>query len=214
MYSKVKDIIIDELKETESVALTNDSWTSRTCESYVTITVHFMQSDWNMKSYVLQTRDVSHPGQNIGNVLMESITEWKLPTKHEIGLVTDHASNMEIAAKAADLHPHMGCFAHTVNLACHRGLKVSALGRLHGRIYPMKAVVLENMAENVQDSNLVREVKQAKRENLSKRYTEEDTAEFLLLCAALYPPRFKCLPGLEQNERDEVYGNIERKVLF
>lgn len=48
----------------------------------------------------------------------------------------------------------------------------------------MKAVILENMAENVQDSNLVREVKQAIRENLSKRYTEEDTAEFLLLCAA------------------------------
>lgn len=80
-------------------------------------------------------------------------------------------------------------------------------------IYPMKAVILENMAENVQDSNLVREVKQAIRENLSKRYTEEDTAEFLLLCAAL-DPRFKCLPRLEQNEKDEVYGNIERKVLL
>lgn len=119
---------------------------------------------------------------------------------------------MEIAARAADLHPHMGCFAHTVNLACHRGLNVSALGRLHGRIYPMKAV-LENMAENVQDFNLVREVKQATRENLSKRYTGEDTAEFLLLCAAL-DPRFKCLPRLEQNEKDEVYGNIERRVLF
>lgn len=166
----MKDKIIDELKETESVALTSDAWTSRTCENYVTITVHFMQSDWNMKSYVLQTRhlDVSHPGLNIGNVLKESITEWKLPTKHEIGLVTDHASNMEISAKTADLHPHIGCFAHTVNLACQRGLKVSALGRLLGRIYPMKAVILENMAENVQDSNLVREVKQAIRENLSK----------------------------------------------
>lgn len=77
----------------------------------------------------------------------------------------------------------------------------------------MKAVILENMAENVQDSNLVREVKQAIRENLSKRYTEEDTAEFLLLCAAL-DPRFKCLPRLEQNEKDEVYRNIERKVLL
>lgn len=326
LYSEVKDKIIAELKETESVALTTDSWTSRACESYVTITVHFMQSDWNMKSYVLQTRHlyVSHTGVNIGNVLKEALTEWKLPTEHEVALVTDNASNMEIAAKTADLQPHIGCFAHTVNLACQRGLKVSALGRLLGRIrkvvsyfhrsttatavlkskqqqlslpihklvqdvqtrwnssyemiqryleqepaihaalsspeikknirdvvtlscddiseaehvlkvleplktvtnimcaehsptvsliYPMKAVILENMAENVQDSNLVREVKQAIRENLSKRYTEEDTAEFLLLCAAL-DPRFKCLPRLEQNEKDEVYGNIERKVLL
>lgn len=95
-----------------------------------------MQSDWNMKSYVLQTihLDVSHTGVNIGNVLKEALTEWKLPTEHEVALVTDNASNMEIAAKTADLHPHIGCFAHTVNLACQRGLKVSALGRLLGRI--------------------------------------------------------------------------------
>lgn len=67
LYSEVKNKIIAELKETESVALTTDSWTSKACESYVTITVHFMQSDWNMKSDVLQTRhlDVSHTGVNI-----------------------------------------------------------------------------------------------------------------------------------------------------
>ena len=91
-----------------------------------------MQHDWNMKSYVLQTRhlDVSHTGVNIGHVLQEAVTEWKLPTENEIVLVTDNASNMDIAAKTADLHPHIGCFAHIVNLACQRGLEVSALGRL------------------------------------------------------------------------------------
>ena len=75
-----------------------------------------MQHDWNMKSYVLQTRhlDVSHTEVNIGHVLQEIVTEWKLPTENEIELVTDNASNMDIAAKTADLHPHIGCFAHTV----------------------------------------------------------------------------------------------------
>lgn len=136
MFSEVKDKIIAELKETESVALITDSWTSRACESYVTITVDVMSSDWNMKSYVLQTRhlDISHTGVNKGNVLKEALTEWKLPTEHEIALETDNASNMEISAKTADLHPPKGCFAHTVNLACQRGLKISALGRLPGRI--------------------------------------------------------------------------------
>lgn len=69
------------------------------------------------------------------------------------------------------------------------------------------------MTENVHDSNLVREVKQAIRDNPTKRNTEEETAEFLLLCSAL-DPRFKCLPRLEQDKRDKVYGNIERKVLL
>lgn len=77
----------------------------------------------------------------------------------------------------------------------------------------MKAVILENMAENVHDSNLVRGVKQAIKDNLTKRYTKEETAEFLLLCAAL-DPRFKCIPRLEPDQRDEVYGNIERKILL
>ena len=65
---------------------------SRACERYVTIIVHFMQHDWNMKSYVLQTRhlDVSHTGVNIGHVLQEAVTEWKLPTENEIVLVTMH----------------------------------------------------------------------------------------------------------------------------
>lgn len=69
------------------------------------------------------------------------------------------------------------------------------------------------MTENVHDSNLVREVKQAIRDNPTKRNTEEETAEFLLLCSAL-DPRFKCLPRLEQDKRDKVYGNIERNVLL
>ena len=98
-----------------------------------------MQHDWNMKSYVLQTRhlDVSHTGVNIGHVLQEAVTEWKLPTENEIVLVTDNASNMDIniVAKTADLHPHIGCFAHTVNLACQRGQKVSALGRLIRKVF-------------------------------------------------------------------------------
>ena len=79
-------------------------------------------------------------------------------------------------------------------------------------IYPMKAVILENMAENVHDSNLLRDVKQAIRDDLSKRYTDEETAECLILCAALVP-RFKELPRLEADQKDEVYANIQRPLL-
>lgn len=80
-------------------------------------------------------------------------------------------------------------------------------------IYPMKAVILENMAENVHDSNLLRDVKQAIRDDLSKRYTDEETEECLILCAALVP-RFKELPRLEPDQRDEVYANIQRRPLL
>lgn len=80
-------------------------------------------------------------------------------------------------------------------------------------IYPMKAVILENMSESVHDSNLVRDVKQAIRNDLIKCYSEEDTADFLLLRAAL-DPRFKGLPRLEPDKRDEIYSNIESRVIL
>ena len=68
------------------------------------------------------------------------------------------------------------------------------------------------MAENVHDSNLLRDVKQAIRDDLSKRYTDEETAEYLILCAALVPC-FKELPRLEPDQKDEVYANIQRRLL-
>lgn len=70
-------------------------------------------------------------------------------------------------------------------------------------IYPMKAVILGNMAVNMQGSNLVREVNQATSDDLTRRYTDEETAECLLLCAVL-DPRFKGLPSLEPNMRDDL----------
>ena len=80
-------------------------------------------------------------------------------------------------------------------------------------IYPMKAVILENMAENVHDSNLLRDVKQAIRDDLSKRYTDEGTAECLILCAALVP-RFKELPRLVNQIRRMTFMQIYRDDYF
>lgn len=235
--------------------------------------------------------------------------------------MTDNASNMEIAAKTADLHPQIGCFAHTDNSACQRGLTVSALGRLLGRIrkvvsffhrsttatavlkskqqqlsLPIHKIVQDvqtrwnssyemiqrylkqepaihaalsspEIKKNVRDVvtlscddiseaehvleplktvanimcaehspslfNLSNESSYSRkygrkcarfksceggetsyqRQSNKAIHKKEETAEFLLLCAAL-DPRFKCIPRLEPDQRDEVYGNIERKILL
>lgn len=49
-------------------------------------------------------------------------------------LVTDNARNIINAGKLAGLHPHVGCFAHVINLATQRGLKVAQMDRLLGRV--------------------------------------------------------------------------------
>lgn len=43
----------EEVKQAERVALTCNGWTSRATESYVTITAHHINEDWELISHVL-----------------------------------------------------------------------------------------------------------------------------------------------------------------
>ncbi|XP_056308106.1 zinc finger BED domain-containing protein 4-like [Danio aesculapii] len=81
--------------------------------------------------YVLQTRDMpeSHTGNNLAEHLRKAIAEWGIAEKDPV-IVTDNASNMTIAAEEAEFK----CYAHTLNLAAQRALKITAVTRLLGRV--------------------------------------------------------------------------------
>ncbi|XP_069111058.1 E3 SUMO-protein ligase ZBED1-like [Argopecten irradians] len=49
-------------------------------------------------------------------------------------LTTDNAKNIINTGQLAGFQPHIGCIAHTINLATQQGLKVPQLDRLLGRI--------------------------------------------------------------------------------
>lgn len=137
LYRETKERVTLNLKQSECIAITTDGWTSRATHSYITITAHVLTSEWEMQSYVLQTRQLSesHTGVNIAEVLKSAVKEWgldKIGTR--IAVVTDNASNMRVAVKEAELSPHIRCFAHTLNLASQAGLKVNAVSRLLGRV--------------------------------------------------------------------------------
>ncbi|XP_069124886.1 E3 SUMO-protein ligase ZBED1-like isoform X2 [Argopecten irradians] len=79
-------------------------------------------------------------------------------------------------------------------------------------IYPMRAILLDSMNENAQDSGLIKEVKSAIGDDLKKRYSSDEMKEFLLIAAAI-DPRFKSLPRLNTEEREAVYYNLELKAI-
>ncbi len=136
LYCEAKTKVLDGLKKVENVAIT-DGWTSRTCQSYITVTAHVITTEWEMKSFMLQTRPLfeSHTGTNIAEVLKAAIQEWELEkAPHSTAVVTDNARNMEVAVREAGLSPHIKCFAHTLNLASQADLNVSRVSRLLGRV--------------------------------------------------------------------------------
>jgi len=137
LYKESKANVGQTLNEAESIAITTDGWTSRSTQSYITITAHVINSDWEMESVVLQTRPLfeSHTGVNIAKVLQAAVTDWELKrANHSIAIVTDNARNMDVAVREAGLEPHIKCFAHTINLATQAGLGVARVSRLLGRV--------------------------------------------------------------------------------
>lgn len=135
LYAETKAHVKASLANAERVALTCDGWTSRTTEAYVTITAHFITEEWELVTYVLQTRDMpeSHTGHNLAEHLRRALAEWEI-TEKDPAIVTDNASNMTIAAAEAPFTLHVKCYAHTLNLAAQRALKIPAVARLLGRV--------------------------------------------------------------------------------
>ncbi|XP_071088919.1 E3 SUMO-protein ligase ZBED1-like [Haliotis cracherodii] len=76
-------------------------------------------------------------GQNIAAVLVDAIEEWKLATVTMPSLVTDNAANMFVAAREAHFDHHITCFAHTLNLACSKALKIASVSKLLARMRRM-----------------------------------------------------------------------------
>ena len=75
---EVEARVKEEIKSFENVAITHDCWTSLNTESYSTVTVHYIDQRWNMKSAVLETQKMegSHTSDNISKGLMETKQKW------------------------------------------------------------------------------------------------------------------------------------------
>ncbi|XP_067285697.1 E3 SUMO-protein ligase ZBED1-like [Pseudorasbora parva] len=139
LYKETKAKVMESMCKARRVAITSDAWTSVATESYVTITSYYLSEDWKIVSHVLQTRAVyeSHTGAHMARLFLDVVEEWQLTDKSVV-LVTDNATNMISAAEIGKF-PHVKCFAHTLNLAAQRALKLPAFSRLLGRVRRISA---------------------------------------------------------------------------
>ena len=74
VFEEVKAQIKIELGESiERHAITTDGWASQDTVDYVTTTVHFVNSNYELKSFVLQTLPLGtqHTAENMANLMRE-----------------------------------------------------------------------------------------------------------------------------------------------
>ena len=112
------------LNDVSSVSLTTDIWSSIQNIGYMTITAHCLTAKWDLKSLVLQTRELTeaHTGAYIASTLQDSADEWHIADK-VVGIATDNASNATAAVAICGWR-HVPCLAHTLNLVVKDALAV------------------------------------------------------------------------------------------
>ena len=93
----------------------------------MTFTVHFIDANWDLKSYCLQTHylPMDHTKTNIAEALEETIQQWDLEVEMLVGITTDSGSNIKLACDLLRL----SCFGHNLNLAVGKGLNDARVQR-------------------------------------------------------------------------------------
>jgi len=152
LYLTGREHLLAELLGATFVALTTDMWSSRHQESYMTVTVHFINERLQMVSRVLETVSFpeSHTAQNVADRLIAIARDWNIFEK-VVMLVTDNAANMIAAARLIPTWRHYPCFAHTLQLVIKDALAVAELDELLSKA---RAIVTFFHASNIASNKL------------------------------------------------------------
>ncbi|XP_058726692.1 zinc finger BED domain-containing protein RICESLEEPER 2-like [Vicia villosa] len=120
------------------VAITTDCWTSVQNLNYLTLTTHFIDSDWKYQKRIISFTVIpNHRGKTVGKKVKDVLKEWGL--RNVSTITVDNASSNDVAVKYLE-HKiinmnellldgfgfHMRCCAHILNLVVRDGLKVAS----------------------------------------------------------------------------------------
>ncbi|XP_076361643.1 E3 SUMO-protein ligase ZBED1-like [Tachypleus tridentatus] len=118
IFATEKELLINDiLNHCMGIAMMSDLWTSQATEAYITVTGHYLDSNWTLHNVVLTTREVTdrHTGENLANELRSITSEFHIPLNKITALITDNASNMTLRCDNLGWLS-VKCFAHTLQL--------------------------------------------------------------------------------------------------
>jgi len=121
--NNVKEIISKELV---TCCMTTDCWTSRCTESYLAITIHFIDKSFKLNSFLLSCHhfNETHTSLNLSENIKSTLEAWNLENKIILA-VSDNAYNIKNALNSLQLKS-FGCFAHTLNLIVQAAMKTES----------------------------------------------------------------------------------------
>ncbi len=134
-HAKCKEVLKQRLKnEAQFIALTTDIWTSLATESYLSVTAHYIDSNWELQAFVLETLSFPerHTGVNIADKLKGLAERWEIMDSVMV-VSHDQASNMKAAMDILLEECNwksLNCAAHCLQLCILAGFSISTIDRL------------------------------------------------------------------------------------
>lgn len=118
LFNETKEKIITELHDLDFFSTTTDMWSSVHMTPFMSLTVHFINKNWDLKSRCLQTAFTpeSHTADNLAESLRSAFKEWGLNEKNLACITTDNGANIVAAVRKLEW-PWLNCFGHNLNLA-------------------------------------------------------------------------------------------------
>ncbi|XP_076284838.1 E3 SUMO-protein ligase ZBED1-like [Lasioglossum baleicum] len=125
MYKKRRKEVQEEIyadmhNGTTVFALTTDGWTSRAVQSYLSLTLHYTTTNFEIRRYMLNLHYLpkSHTSIYIQKTLVNLLSSWGINSMDkEIVFTTDNGRNLVKAIKLNKKWSRMPCFAHCLQLA-------------------------------------------------------------------------------------------------
>ena len=116
-------------ENTTKFFLTTNIWTSFANDAYISLTVHFIDDCWKMRSYTMATYSFpeQHAGDNMEK-LKEIVSEYEIDNNSIFAIVHDQGSNFQWAGWILEDHKQwisVNCTAHCLHLCVIEGFGIS-----------------------------------------------------------------------------------------
>lgn len=134
LLEKTKQKVKTNLNNAKYIAFTTDGWTSLNNDSFVAITVHYIDNiECVLKSYLLGCYyfEQAHTAINLSEFMIKCFDEWEISEKIKVA-VSNNAANITSAISLNSNWRHMPCLAHGINLIAQSGL--SEIQSVHKKV--------------------------------------------------------------------------------
>ncbi|CAG8503079.1 11602_t:CDS:2 [Scutellospora calospora] len=133
-HKSMEEKIKEELATTQKVSITCNIWSSITMQSYLGVTVHYVNKEWKLRQFLLDLCyfPEQHTAIRIQELLLDILDDTNISSKL-LGLTTDNAKSMiaigrdlktEFASKGNKELIHQRCAAHILNIALENVLEL------------------------------------------------------------------------------------------